>query len=457
MKALIIATDYSKSFNNKIKEHPNPLTKLFGLSIIEHVILSAKKAGVHEFILVVGQYADKVKAELNNNRMRGVRIRYVEDKESKWGSIRSILMAKDLLKENFIVLMANSIFDFHILKTLVNIKLNSTLVVAIDRRAPLPNEIKIMEINGNIVDIGEDLKKANCVNVGILLSSPRLFSYIEKTIMEGKTKFIDCIVNIVKNGDANIFDIGQVKKLSSQATIKKIEPWWINIYTKTDIKRAKEILLKSVQKRNHFAAYYNAPLEDKITSFISKFSSLTPNRISILTNIFAYCITLLFLNGHLLLASILTFFISILDGVDGKLARLKYMETKIGKLEHSFDFLWEISWIIAFSIALSHTYGSLPLLLCLVILTFDFFNRHIFMQFSMVIGDLRWLSKFDRIFCLIDGRRNTYLWYILIGILINEPIYSLIAILIHAAITSLIYTIRTLKHAHKADLASFTT
>lgn len=451
MKALIIAAGKGSRLKGLTDSKPKPLIQLLGLSLIERVILTAKQAGIDEFVIVTGYLGKKVKEKLGRGDRYGIKITYVENREWKKGNAVSVLKAKKLLNENFVLLTSDNIFDVRILKGLIAHGTGSSVILAVDRRQL--GDTKVLAKNGRIANIGRNIKKSNRADTGIFLCSPKLFSYIEEAVKKGKTELADGIALAAKNRDAETFDITRIE--SYAFTLRKnIKPWWIDIDTEGDLSRAKKYLIKSVQKRNHFAAYYNAPFENKITSFISKYHLITPNRVSIITFILAFCVTFIFLTGYLLLASVLTFFVSVLDGVDGKLARLKHMETKSGKLEHSFDSLWETSWIIAFSLALSSILGSLPLFLGLVILPFDFFNRHIFMQFQLIVGDLRNQSRFDRIFCLIDGRRNTYLWYILIGVLLNRPIYSLIAILFHAIITSVVYTIRMLQHTGRLDRKS---
>ena len=54
MKALIIAAGEGKRIRDVSKNLPKPLTPLLGLSLIERVILSAKSAGINDFVIVLG-------------------------------------------------------------------------------------------------------------------------------------------------------------------------------------------------------------------------------------------------------------------------------------------------------------------------------------------------------------------------------------------------------------------
>ena len=235
---------------------------------------------------------------------------------------------------------------------------------------------------------------------------------------------------------------------------KEIRPWWIDIDTEEDLRKAKEIIIESASKSpsDALACYVHKPIENKLVAFISKFN-ITPNQLTIIVNILAYTVTTLFYLGHLLPASILTFVVGIADGLDGKLARVKMKTSKLGSLEHSFDLLFEFSWFIALSWFLfNSTKNPTPLILCTFIILFIAFYRHIYDQFRRATGrSLDDSGDFERIFRRIAGRRNLYNIPILICILLGVPLYALYFIFFHAGITAIVYAARAMKHLHAAD------
>jgi phosphatidylglycerophosphate synthase len=152
-------------------------------------------------------------------------------------------------------------------------------------------------------------------------------------------------------------------------------------------------------------------------------------------------------------ASILAFVVGIADGLDGKLARVKLKTSKLGSLEHSFDLLFEFSWFIALSwYVFSSTQSSTPLILCIFIILFIAFYRHVYDQFRRAMGkSLDDAGNFERIFRRVAGRRNLYNIPILVGILLEAPLYSLIFILFYSGITAIVYSLRAMKHLHAVD------
>ena len=117
---------------------------------------------------------------------------------------------------------------------------------------------------------------------------------------------------------------------------REIKPFCVDVDHEEDILRAKELLIDNACKgRNDLlATYVNKPIENFITARLAS-TSITPNQITILTNVVAYAATILFAKGYLLVGSLVTFIVSFMDGVDGKLSRVKMAGSNLGKMEHA--------------------------------------------------------------------------------------------------------------------------
>jgi len=201
------------------------------------------------------------------------------------------------------------------------------------------------------------------------------------------------------------------------------------------------------------AYYVHRPLENRIVLKLRN-TRITPNQITIMTNLLAYIVAVLYFFGFLLPGSILSFAVGLMDGVDGKLARAKNQTSKLGKMEHAFDLLFEFTWLISLALFLHRSLGdSLPLILCMFSILFISFYRYCYDTFSRTIGtSLDIYGDFEKTFRRIAGRRNLYNIHILIGILLGVPLYSLMSITIHSGLTAIVYAWRTAKHLRAADM-----
>jgi choline kinase len=349
VKALILAAGRGRRLGNRTINKPKALIQLFGISLIERVILTAKQAGFNEFLIVCGYQGEKLKSRLGDGERFRVKIDYINNKEWRRGNGVSALKAKDHLKEKFILLMADHVFDSRILRELVKHETNRSTVLVVDRKESSGGDTKVLEKRGKLVYVGKDIEISNCIDTGILLCSPKLFLYIEESVREGKTELADGITKAAQNNDAEIFDMCQIESYASKMR-KDVQPWWIDVDTEKDWLAAKEKIIENASKNpsDALAYYVHKPIENELVAFLSNYK-ITPNQLTIIVNILAYTVTALFLAGHLLPASILSFVVGIVDGLDGKLARVKMETSKLGSLEHSFDLLFEFSWFIALS------------------------------------------------------------------------------------------------------------
>lgn len=202
------------------------------------------------------------------------------------------------------------------------------------------------------------------------------------------------------------------------------------------------------------AYYVHRPIENWIVLRLVD-TPITPNQLTLMTNIVAYGVTALFYLGHLLPGSILSFVVGVMDGLDGKLARAKDMMSKLGKLEHAFDLLYEFSWLTALALYLCRSSGSPePLTYALTAIILIAFYRYCYDIFGKMMGvSLDIYGPFERVFRRIAGRRNLYNIHILIAILLGIPAIALKTVMMHAALTAAIYAWRASTHLHAADVA----
>ena len=291
MKALVISAGEGTRLGKLTRERPKGLVQLLGLSLIERVILTAKRAGIDEFLVVTGYLGEKIRAQLTDGSEYGVKIAYVENTQWRRGNGVSVLKAKGSLKEDFILLMSDHIFDDRILRKLASSELRSSVILAVDRREPLPGDVVVLERKGKIVKIGKGIKKSNCVDTGIFLCSPKIFSYLEEAVKEGKEELVDGIRKAAENRDAQVFDITHIDSYVPGMR-KEIQSFWIDIDTKEDLAKAKEFLIENACKgRNDLlATYVNKPIENFIAGRLAN-TRITPNQVTILTNIISYIST----------------------------------------------------------------------------------------------------------------------------------------------------------------------
>jgi CDP-L-myo-inositol myo-inositolphosphotransferase len=328
VKCLIIAAGEGSRLSNR--GDSKPLVILLGLSLIERVILTAHKSGFSEFYVVTGYNAQKVGPFLDKvSRDRDIKITNISNEKWEKGNGLSVLKAKKVLNENFILLMTDHIFDQNILKELKREKIKGgEVMLAVDHKNNSNNLVDIDDVtkvcvnNGKAVDIGKYIPKYNAYDTGIFLCSPAIFNAIETSISTSNDNSLTGGVKILaEKGKVKTFDIKDY--------------YWIDIDDEKAFRRAEKLLCDKLKKSSDgpVSRYLNRPISTRFTKYLLK-SNISPNQITFFSFILFVIASIFFFLGSyiaLFAGAVLAQMASIIDGCDGEVARLKYKESNFGK------------------------------------------------------------------------------------------------------------------------------
>jgi phosphatidylglycerophosphate synthase len=195
-----------------------------------------------------------------------------------------------------------------------------------------------------------------------------------------------------------------------------------------------------------FPALVHAPIEKWIVSHLCR-TSITPNQITLGTGILGLSVTLLYAFGHLWVGALLALLVGILDGVDGKLARLKVQTTRIGKGEHLLDYFVEMSWWAALAYHF-HATGQVryAYMIWLVFFACDSLERLAKRSVKLRVGrSIDDVSRFDRFVRYVAGRRNIYTWLFTFCLLTGTPATGFILLCLWGMATAAIHIFRALQ------------
>lgn len=227
---------------------------------------------------------------------------------------------------------------------------------------------------------------------------------------------------------------------------RKVRTYWFPAPSPDHKKLAKRVLLDSAQKGTlDFPAMIHSRIETFLISKLCE-TSITPNQLTILTNLVAWTATILFATGRLGWGFALALIVGVLDGLDGKQARVKVETSKGGKLEHWFDALFELSWWIALGYHFQSS-GQLPdgyrypVLLVLAV-GFDAILKS---GVRFATGrSIEELGTFERLLHLVSARRNIFVWLLTVGFLIGAPAKAFIIVTWWAVITAILHLPRAI-------------
>jgi phosphatidylglycerophosphate synthase len=206
------------------------------------------------------------------------------------------------------------------------------------------------------------------------------------------------------------------------------------------------LLLDGVQKRTLDVPgqYFDTPFENALVRRLAP-TPVTPNQITVLTTVVAGITGVLFLHGWLRVGLVLALTVGVLDGVDGKLARLKLATSRLGALEHVTDFFYENFWWLALATHFAAADGLHLWHAGIVLVACDLLDNLVYAAVSARTGRmLDELSPFDRRFRGIAGRRNVYVTICAPGFLLGHGAGAFLAAACWAGITVTVHVVRLL-------------
>lgn len=225
---------------------------------------------------------------------------------------------------------------------------------------------------------------------------------------------------------------------------------WTPIRSVADQHRAARHLFDAAQKGVlDFPARYLHPLPENGLVRLLAGTPVTPNAVTILTGVLGFTATYLFATGQrgpVGAALAIALVVNVLDGVDGKLARVRLQASRFGdRLDHFLDVTFEFSWYlgIGWGLRATGTEGN-PLAVGVGLIGVMLASRALSGVYKAFSGrQIHDHRAFDRGFRLVAGRRNIYVLVLVAGWLMGRLDQALLLSLWWGGATATVYLIRS--------------
>jgi choline kinase len=212
-ECLILAAGNGSRIASVAAGVPKPLVPLRGIPLLEHVMTSCQEAGITRFVIVVGYRADQIRRWFVERSFDNISVTLVENLEYHKANGVSALAAKDELRNPFLLLMSDHIFEPKTAKALVEQPLvDGEVILAVDHNLDgvfdLDDATKVKCETDHIVDIGKDLARYDALDTGMFLCSPALFLRLESAKKDGDCSLSDGMRQLAREQKLKAFDIG---------------------------------------------------------------------------------------------------------------------------------------------------------------------------------------------------------------------------------------------------------
>ncbi len=304
--AVILAAGLGTRMGGK----PKGLVRVAGREILYRTMTLLKRNGVERFVIVTNErYAPLYKKFIE---MHGFTAELVINPEPEKGNGHSLHLAEGKVSGKFVLVMSDHVYS----EAFVEKAIGGNGLIA-DRRPgwiDISEATKVKVRNNRVERIGKGLEEWDAVDTGFFVLDDGIFNVTEELERE-------------KNGDYSLSEVVERAKLP----VTFVDGLgWTDVDTPEEIKRARRMLVKTAVK-GIGDGFVSRHLNRKISTEISAFlvDKVTPNEMTAFTFALGILSALLTLVS-LPLAGILYQLSSILDGVDGEIARASLRTSRLG-------------------------------------------------------------------------------------------------------------------------------
>ncbi len=250
MKAVILAAGEGNRMRPLTYTRPKVMLPIANKPILEHLLIEAVKAGIREFIFIVGYHDEQMRGYFGSGDKWGVSIDYCTQRK-QLGTADALRMVDGLVGGNFLMINGDIIVNQKDINSLIDKKDNTISVVEVEDT----QDLGLVELGeGKVVRIYEKVGTplSRMANAGLYLFTPDIFAAVSQTSKSprGEYEITDSLQLLIDQG----------RCLSYQ----KID-YWLNISFPWDLLSANESLLAGIESRNLGKVEENVVIKEAVS------------------------------------------------------------------------------------------------------------------------------------------------------------------------------------------------
>ena len=235
LKAIILAAGEGSRMRPLTYTRPKVMLPIANKPILEYLLIEARKAGIREFIFIVGYHDEQVRDYFGSGDKWEVNIDYATQRQ-QLGTADALKMVKGLVDGNFLMMNGDIITSQKDISELGNKRNNTLSVVEVKDTCGLG----IVEISKDkVVHIYEKVEElpSHIANAGLYLFTPDIFDAISQTPKSprGEYEITDSLQLMIDKGH--------------HISYQKIS-YWLDLSYPWDLLPANESLLAQIESQN---------------------------------------------------------------------------------------------------------------------------------------------------------------------------------------------------------------
>ena len=316
---VVLAAGMSSRLESVTGGGSKALVHLGGLSLIERAVRTLLAAGIEHVTVVVGHHAGTVSTVASRFNSKKVSTVYANDWEL--GNGASLAAARQSVEgeDLFALITTDHVFGSEVLEALLHVGKPAVLVDLTPDEAAWSEGTRVRIHEQRALDFGKKLANP-AIDCGAFVLPPEIF---------------ECQRLAAESGDHSL--AGAVTRLARMLPVRAVampaNSWWMDVDTPEDLKRARFLLRRSLTKRSdgYVSRFLNRPVSSRVSMSIASLR-LSPNLLSLISFIVACAGAWWVWRDQAIAGALLIQAGSVLDGVDGEIARLSVRTSPKGAL-----------------------------------------------------------------------------------------------------------------------------
>jgi 1L-myo-inositol 1-phosphate cytidylyltransferase / CDP-L-myo-inositol myo-inositolphosphotransferase len=307
---VLLAAGSSERFHRMTGGGSKALVRLGGLPLVERAVRSLLALGLEEVVVVVGYRAKPVATLVGRIAPGRVRAVYAEGWEA--GNGASLAAAEELVGDEplFLLQTTDHVFTEGALSGLVRAGKPAVLVDVRPEASAWTEGTRVHLEGTRVLALGKHLDRP-AIDCGVFLLPPTVFESQRRAAAEGD------------------FSLARaVTRLSQTVPVVAIPlppgSWWQDVDTPEDLQAARAGLRRSLVRESDgpVSRYLNRPISTRLSMALAPLR-LSPDLVSFVAFALGLLAAILLAAGEGLLGGVTVQAASVVDGVDGEVARLQ--------------------------------------------------------------------------------------------------------------------------------------